>query len=103
MFELIGSLNQDRQGHHDLILFLGGQEAGERIQPTQVSLGALLQDLMALLCQGDLLDAPVMWVFGARDQPLMHQALQHLAGGGIGDAQVVADLRDATNDKNKLA
>ena len=55
----------------------------------------MLENLLSLVRQGDLPDAAVLGVFRTEDQALLHQGIEHLAGGGAGDAQLVADIGDA--------
>jgi len=51
---------------------------------------------VSFVAQGDLLDAAVVGVCAALDQPLLHQPLSYLAGGSTGDAQFVTNIEEYT-------
>ena len=92
MIQLLVFIDQDVQRGGDLFLFPSESVSARSCsQPWRAWMPSWTAS-GALLGQGQLLGTPVCRVFIAQDQPLLHQSLQHLADGGVADAQVFSQV-----------
>ncbi len=79
---------------HDSLLLVGREGGGERFHPRPAGFDALLDEGAALRRESDDFVAPVDWVFAALQQAHAHQPVDHLARGGVADADVRSQIGD---------